>query len=102
MTRLIMIRHGFSMANATHRFAGHSNFPLSDIGYIWIYFYNKKTSPSLCCRPTAMFKPMPFKETKTYKITAFPRYHSSSFRNRNALQMPTHLNSITGVPVCPY
>ena len=33
MTRLILIRHGFSMANATHRFAGHSDFPLSDIGH---------------------------------------------------------------------
>lgn len=33
MTRLIMIRHGFSTANATHRFAGHSDFPLSDIGH---------------------------------------------------------------------
>ena len=32
MTHLIMIRHGFSTANATHRFAGHSDFPLSDIG----------------------------------------------------------------------
>jgi broad specificity phosphatase PhoE len=28
-----MIRHGFSTANATHRFAGHSDFPLSDIGH---------------------------------------------------------------------
>lgn len=33
MTRLILIRHGFSVANAEHRFAGHSNFPLSDIGH---------------------------------------------------------------------
>ena len=33
MTRLIMIRHGFSMANAEGRFAGHSDFPLSDIGH---------------------------------------------------------------------
>ena len=33
MTRLILIRHGFSMANATGRFAGHSDFPLSDIGH---------------------------------------------------------------------
>ena len=33
MTRLILIRHGFSTANATHRFAGHSDFPLSEIGH---------------------------------------------------------------------
>ncbi len=33
MTRLILIRHGFSMANAEGRFAGHSDFPLSDIGH---------------------------------------------------------------------
>ena len=33
MTRLILIRHGFSMANAEDRFAGHSDFPLSDIGH---------------------------------------------------------------------
>ncbi len=33
MTRLILIRHGFSMANAQNRFAGHSDFPLSDIGH---------------------------------------------------------------------
>ena len=33
MTRLILIRHGFSVANAEHRFAGHSDFPLSDIGH---------------------------------------------------------------------
>ncbi len=32
MTRVILIRHGFSQANAENRFAGHSNFPLSDIG----------------------------------------------------------------------
>ena len=33
MTRLILIRHGFSMANAEDRFAGYSDFPLSDIGH---------------------------------------------------------------------
>ncbi len=33
MTRLILIRHGFSMANAQNRFAGHSDFPLSEIGH---------------------------------------------------------------------
>ena len=27
-----MIRHGFSVANNEHRFAGHSDFPLTDIG----------------------------------------------------------------------
>ena len=32
MTRVILIRHGFSQANAEDRFAGHSDFPLSDIG----------------------------------------------------------------------
>ena len=32
MTKLILIRHGQSMANATNRFAGHSNFDLSDLG----------------------------------------------------------------------
>lgn len=33
MTRVLLIRHGYSMANAEDRFAGHSNFPLSDIGH---------------------------------------------------------------------
>lgn len=32
MTKLILIRHGQSMANATERFAGHSDFDLSDLG----------------------------------------------------------------------
>ena len=32
MTRFIMIRHGFSVANLEKRFAGHSDFPLTDIG----------------------------------------------------------------------
>ena len=32
MTKLILIRHGQSMANATNRFAGHSDFDLSDLG----------------------------------------------------------------------
>ncbi len=32
MTRLIIVRHGQSVANAQHRFAGHSNFDLTDIG----------------------------------------------------------------------
>ena len=32
MTRFIMIRHGFSVANNEKRFAGHSDFPLTDIG----------------------------------------------------------------------
>ena len=32
MTKLILIRHGQSMANATQRFAGHSDFDLSDLG----------------------------------------------------------------------
>lgn len=31
-TTVIMIRHGQSVANATHRFAGHSNFDLSELG----------------------------------------------------------------------
>ncbi len=34
MTRFIMIRHGFSEANKEHRFAGHSDFALSDLGKI--------------------------------------------------------------------
>ena len=33
MTRLILVRHGFSQANAEDRFAGHSDFPLTDIGH---------------------------------------------------------------------
>lgn len=33
MTRVILIRHGFSVANAEDRFAGHSDFPLSDVGH---------------------------------------------------------------------
>ena len=33
MTKLILIRHGQSMANATNRFAGHSDFDLSDLGF---------------------------------------------------------------------
>jgi broad specificity phosphatase PhoE len=32
MTKLVLIRHGQSMANATNRFAGHSDFDLSDLG----------------------------------------------------------------------
>lgn len=32
MTTLILVRHGQSVANAQHRFAGHSNFDLTDIG----------------------------------------------------------------------
>ncbi len=32
MTRLIMIRHGQSAANFQSRFAGHSNFELTDLG----------------------------------------------------------------------
>lgn len=32
MTQLIIIRHGQSVANAQHRFAGHSNFDLTGIG----------------------------------------------------------------------
>ena len=32
MTRFIMIRHGFSVANNEKRFAGHSDFPLTEIG----------------------------------------------------------------------
>lgn len=32
MTRFIMIRHGFSEANSKHLFAGHSDFPLTEIG----------------------------------------------------------------------
>lgn len=31
-TRFIMIRHGFSVANNEHRFAGNSDFPLTDLG----------------------------------------------------------------------
>ncbi len=32
MTRIIMVRHGQSLANAEHLFAGHSDFDLSDFG----------------------------------------------------------------------
>lgn len=32
MTRIIMIRHGQSLANAQRRFAGHSDFDLSELG----------------------------------------------------------------------
>ena len=32
MTRFIMIRHGFSVANKEKKFAGHSDFPLTDLG----------------------------------------------------------------------
>lgn len=32
MTTLILVRHGESVANAQRRFAGHSNFDLSDLG----------------------------------------------------------------------
>lgn len=32
MTTLILVRHGQSVANAQHRFAGHSNFDLTAIG----------------------------------------------------------------------
>lgn len=32
MTRLIMIRHGQSVANFEHRFAGHSDFDLTELG----------------------------------------------------------------------
>ena len=32
MTRLVITRHGQSIANAEYRFAGHSDFDLSDIG----------------------------------------------------------------------
>ena len=32
MTRLYFIRHGQSVANVTHRFAGHSDFPLTELG----------------------------------------------------------------------
>ena len=31
-TRFIMIRHGFSVANNEHRFAGNSDIPLTDLG----------------------------------------------------------------------
>ncbi len=32
-TRLIMVRHGQSLANAENRFAGHSDFDLSELGH---------------------------------------------------------------------
>ena len=32
MTRFIMIRHGFSVANNEKKFAGHSDFPLTEMG----------------------------------------------------------------------
>lgn len=31
-TRLLIVRHGQSQANLEHRIAGHSNFPLTDLG----------------------------------------------------------------------
>ena len=31
-TTLLLIRHGQSIANAEHRFAGHADFPLSELG----------------------------------------------------------------------
>ncbi len=34
MTRLILVRHGQSLANAEHIFAGHSDFDLSELGHI--------------------------------------------------------------------
>ena len=33
-TKLIVIRHGFSEANMSHKFAGHLDFPLTDIGIL--------------------------------------------------------------------
>lgn len=33
MTRIIMVRHGQSIANAERRFAGHSDFDLSELGH---------------------------------------------------------------------
>lgn len=33
MTRIIMVRHGQSLANAERRFAGHSDFDLSELGH---------------------------------------------------------------------
>ena len=33
MTQLILVRHGQSVANAQNRFAGHSNFDLTDTGH---------------------------------------------------------------------
>ena len=33
-TRFIMIRHGFSVANNEKRFAGHSDFPLTELGLL--------------------------------------------------------------------
>lgn len=33
MTRLILIRHGQSLANAQHIFAGHADFDLSELGH---------------------------------------------------------------------
>lgn len=33
-TRFIMIRHGFSVANSEKRFAGHADFPLTELGLL--------------------------------------------------------------------
>ncbi len=33
MTKLILVRHGQSLANAGHRFAGHTDFDLSELGH---------------------------------------------------------------------
>ena len=33
MTKLIVIRHGFSVSNAARRYTGQQNVPLSDLGY---------------------------------------------------------------------
>ena len=48
MTRLILIRHGQSLANANNLFAGHSDFDLSDFGHAQAACaasYLKRTEP---------------------------------------------------------
>ena len=50
MTRIIMIRHGQSIANEKHLFAGHSDFDLTDLGRKQASLaaeYLKKNEPSI-------------------------------------------------------
>ncbi|MBE6571520.1 MAG: histidine phosphatase family protein [Ruminococcaceae bacterium] len=34
MTTILLVRHGQSAANLTNRFAGHSHFPLTELGFV--------------------------------------------------------------------
>ena len=52
-TTIIMIRHGQSVANAENRFAGHSDFDLSDLGRkqaeLGASYYKDKFHPDVIC-----------------------------------------------------